>query len=385
MQIIEKVNMTIEQIRSLFPHLDTDQVYFNHAAIGPWSKLVLDRIAEYSTQRSGGMVENFPFFLEKNASARAKLAKLLGAETSRLAWIDNVSNGLNILANGIDWQTGDRIILNDIEFPSNVYPFLNLQRLGVEIDIVKSHNGVVDVGDIENAITPKTKLVSISLVQFLSGYRADIDAIGSLCKEKGIIFCVDAIQAAGVVEVDVAKSQIDFLCGGTQKWLMSSQGLSYIYLTEELQSRITQKNVGWASVNDAWNLLDYNLSLKSSAERFQNGTINVLGVCLFDASLDLFLCYGMNNVESRILENTEYFISKLVEIGIEPILKNIEKKNRAGIVTFKHERSNEIFEHLQSKRIFGAVRQGMIRFSPHFYNTKEEIDLVIKELSGYLK
>lgn len=377
--------MTIEQIRSLFPHLDTDQVYFNHAAIGPWSKLVLDRIAEYSTQRSGGMVENFPFFLEKNASARAKLAKLLGAETSRLAWIDNVSNGLNILANGIDWQTGDRIILNDIEFPSNVYPFLNLQRLGVEIDIVKSHNGVVDVGDIENAITPKTKLVSISLVQFLSGYRADIDAIGSLCKEKGIIFCVDAIQAAGVVEVDVAKSQIDFLCGGTQKWLMSSQGLSYIYLTEELQSRITQKNVGWASVNDAWNLLDYNLSLKSSAERFQNGTINVLGVCLFDASLDLFLCYGMNNVESRILENTEYFISKLVEIGIEPILKNIEKKNRAGIVTFKHERSNEIFEHLQSKRIFGAVRQGMIRFSPHFYNTKEEIDLVIKELSGYLK
>src|SRR3989339_235925 len=272
MQIIEKVNMTIEQIRSLFPHLDTDQVYFNHAAIGPWSKPVLDRIAEYSTQRSGGMVENFPFFLQKNASARTKLAKLLGAETSRLAWIDNVSNGLNILANGIDWQTGDRIILNDIEFPSNVYPFLNLQRLGVEIDMVKSRNGVVDVGDIENAITPKTKLVSISLVQFLSGYRADIDAIGSLCKEKGIIFCVDAIQATGVVE-----------------------------------------------------------------------------------------------------------------IGIEPILKNVDTKNRAGIVSFKHERSNEIFEFLQGKRIYGAVRQGMIRFSPHFYNTKEEIDLVIKELSGYLK
>ena len=260
-----------------------------------------------------------------------------------------------------------------------------MQRLGVEIDIVKSRNGVVDVENIENAITPKTKLVSISLVQFLSGYRADIDAIGSLCKEKGIIFCVDAIQATGVVEIDVAKSQIDFLCGGTQKWLMSSQGLSYIYLTEELQSRITQKNVGWASVNDAWNLLDYNLSLKSSAERFQNGTINVLGVCLFDASLDLFHGFGMNNVENRILKNTEHFINQLVEIGIEPILKNVDKKNRAGIVSFKHERSNEIFEFLQSKRIYGAVRQGMIRFSPHFYNTKAEIDLVVKELIGYLK
>ncbi len=385
MQIIEKVVMTIGQIRSLFPHLDTDQVYFNNAAIGPWSKPVLDRITEYSSQRSGLMVENFPFFLEKNVSARAKLAKLIGAETNRLSWVDNVSNGLNILANGISWQSGDRIILNDIEFPSNVYPFLNLQRLGVEIDIVKSRNGVVDVEDIENTITPGTRLVSISLVQFLSGYRADINAIGSLCREKGIIFCVDAIQATGVVEIDVAKSKIDFLSGGTQKWLMSSKGLSYIYLTEELQNKITQKNVGWASVNDAWNLLDYNLSLKSSAERFQNGTINVLGVCLFDASLDLFHGYGMNNVESRILENTEYFIYQLSEIGIEPILKNVEKRNRAGIVTFKHVRSNEIFEFLQSKRIYCAVRQGMIRFSPHFYNTKEEIDLVIKELKGYLK
>ena len=115
--------MTIGQIRSLFPHLDTDQVYFNHAAIGPWSKPVLDRITEYSSQRSGLMVENFPFFLEKNVSARAKLAKLIGAETNRLSWVDNVSNGLNILANGISWQSGDRIILNDIEFPSNVFHF----------------------------------------------------------------------------------------------------------------------------------------------------------------------------------------------------------------------------------------------------------------------
>ncbi|MFA7419581.1 MAG: aminotransferase class V-fold PLP-dependent enzyme [Melioribacteraceae bacterium] len=377
--------MTIEQIRSLFPHLETNQVYFNHAAIGPWCKPVLDRINEYAAQRSGGMVENFPFFLEKNASARAKLAKLLGAQTDRLAWVDNVSNGLNVLANGLEWKSGDRIILNDLEFPSNIYPFLNLERLGVEIDIVKSRNGIVDVEDIEKVITPRTKLVSISLVQFLSGYRADINAIGKMCKQREIIFCVDAIQAAGVVEIDVMKSNIDFLAGGTQKWLMSSQGLSYIYLTEELQSKIVQTNVGWTSVNDAWNLLDYNLSLKSSAERFQNGTINVLGVCLFEAALNLFHDFGMENVEKNILENTEYFIDQLVEIGIDPILKNVDRKNRAGIVSFKHEKASELFEFLQSKRIYCAVREGMIRFSPHFYNTKDEIDLAVKELKGYLK
>ncbi|KAF0150942.1 MAG: aminotransferase [Ignavibacteria bacterium] len=377
--------MTVEQIRSLFPHIDTNQLYFNHAAIGPWSKPVLDRVAEYSAQRSGLMIENFSFFVEKNASAKAKLGQLLNAEPDRLAWVDNVSNGLNILANGMEWKPGDRVILNDIEFPSNIYPFLNLTRLGVEIDIIKSRNGIVDIDDIQKAITSSTKLVSISLVQFLSGYRADIDAIGELCKSKEIVFCVDAIQAAGVVEVDVKKSQIDFLCGGTQKWLMSSQGLSYIYLTEELQRRLTQKNVGWTSVNDTWKLLDYNLSLKSSAESFQNGTINALGVCLFDASLNIFLEFGMNNVELRILENSGCFIDTLSEIGIEPILKNVVNKNRAGIVSFKHESSQEIFDYLKGKKIYCAVREGIVRFSPHFYNTKEEIEIVVRELKEFLK
>jgi len=372
--------MSVEQIRSLFPHLDTGQVYFNHAAIGPWSKIVLDRINLYASQRSGEMVENYPFVLEKNASAKDKLATLLGATSDRLAWVDNVSNGLGILANGLEWKIGDRIILNDIEFPSNIYPFLNLQRLGVGVDILESRNGVVDIEDIEKLITSKTKLVSISNVQFLSGYRADINSIGELCKKHNIIFCVDAIQGAGVVEIDVKKSNIDFLCGGTQKWMMSAQGLSYIYITEELQNRIVQSNVGWTSVADAWNLLDYNLTLKKSAERFQCGTVNSLGVCIFDVSLDLFIDFGMKNVQKKILRNSNHFINKLSEIGINPVLNNLDEKNLSGIVSFKHEKANQIFTHLQQKKIYGAVREGMIRFSPHFYNTFDEIDLVIDEL-----
>lgn len=372
--------MSIEQIRSLFPHLSTGQIYFNHAAIGPWNKKVLERIDQYSAQRSGTMIENYPFLLEKNTSAKEKLSKLIGGTPDRLAWVDNVSNGISILANGLDWKAGDRIVLNDIEFPSNVYPFLNLERYGVEIDMVKSRSGIVDVEDIEKVITQRTRLVSISNVQFLSGYRTDLNAIGELCKKNGIIFCVDAIQGTGVVEIDVKKSKIDFLCGGTQKWLMSSQGLSYIFVTEELQDRITQNNVGWASVADAWNLLDYNLTLKKSADRFQSGTVNAFGVCIFDAALDIFMDFGMANVEKRIVDNSNHFIKKLTGIGINPILKNVPEKNISGIVSFKHEMANQIFTNLQQKKIYGAVREGMIRFSPHFYNTFEEIDLVIDEL-----
>ena len=377
--------MTISDIRELFPHLKTDQIYFNHAAIGPWSYLALNRINEYSTQRSGEKIENYPFTIKWNASAKEKLGKIIGAPQERIAWVDNVSNGINILAQGLDWKTGDRILLNDLEFPSNVYPFLNLKKIGVEIDIVKSRDGIFDIDEIEKAVTPKTKLVSISLVQFLSGYRADIDSIGDLCRNKNIIFSVDAIQATGAVQIDVVKSKIDFLSGGSQKWLMSSQGVSYIYLTEELQSRIDQKYIGWTSVKDTWNLLDYNLTLRNTADAFQNGTMNALGISIFEAVLNMFIDFGMNNVEQRILENSDYFINRLTEIGIQPILKNVAEKNRAGIVSFKHEDAQKIFEQLDGKRIYAAVREGMLRVSPHFYNTKDEIDRFIDELKKILK
>lgn len=377
--------MTIEEARKLFPHLKTDQIYFNHASLGPWCELALKRINEYALQRSGERIENYEYFLKWNSSAKEKLSKLLGITSDRLAWIDNVSNGLNILAQGLNWQTGDRIILNDIEFPSNVYPFLNLKKHGVEIDFIKNRNGIVDIEDIEKTITPKTKLISISYVQFLSGYRANIDAIGELCKKHNIIFCVDAIQAAGVVQIDVQKSKIDFLVGGTQKWLMSSQGLSYFFITNELQERIDQKYVGWISVENAWNLLDYNLKLRKNADRFQTGTINALGVAIFDAVLNLFIEFGIENIEIRILDNTSYFIEKLSELGLIPILKNVSPQNRSGIITFKHDKSKKIFDELEKRKIYCAVREGMIRFSPHFYNTKEEIDTAADHLSEIIK
>jgi len=373
--------MTLIEVRKLFPHLKTDQIYFNHAAIGPWTTPVLNRITELTAQRSGQKIENFQYFLKWSANAKEKLGKLLNAKPDRIAWVENVSNGINILAQGLDWKTGDRIILNDLEFPSNVYPFLNLKKYGVEIDMIKSKNGVCDFEDIEKAITPKTKLISISAVQFLSGYRADVNAIGELCKKHGIIFCVDAIQAAGVVQIDVEKFKIDYLAGGTHKWLMSSPGTAYIYLTEELQSRIDQKFVGWTSVKNAWNLLDYNLMLRNTADKFQNGTLNDFGISILEAVLDLFVEFGMKNVQRRILENTNYFIERLVELGIKPVLMNVPENNRAGIVSFKHENANYIFEELEKRRIYCAMREGLIRLSPHFYNTKDEIDRFVRVMN----
>lgn len=376
--------MSLEKFRENFPHLKTNQIYFNHAAVGPWCIQAIDRINEYSRQMSGEKIENYQNLFKWSERAKNKLAILLGANPSRIAWIDNVSNALNVLANGVKWRKGDEIILNDLEFPSNVYPFLNLQKQGVEIKFAKSTNGKVNLEEIEKLVTPSTKLISISHVQFLTGYRANLEIIGNYCMVKGIIFSVDAIQSAGVVDINVEKCKIDFLAGGTQKWLMSSQGLSYFFITEELQSKIDQKNVGWTSVNNAWNLLDYDLSLKSGADRFQNGTQNSLGIAIFDAVLELFISAGIQNIESKIIRNTNFFESKLRGIGISSYSSNYDSSQKSGIVSFYHDKANEIFDGLEQWDVKCALRENVIRFSPHFYNNEEEIEKVVEILNKCL-
>lgn len=373
--------MKLYEIRALFPHIAENKIYFNHASNGPVHNKIKERLSEYLEERNHKMIVNHDKSLAASKSAKIKLGEMLGAKPERIAWADNVSNAISGIVHGLKWKTGDRIILNDLEFPSNVYPFLNLKSEGVEIDFVKSKNGKVLVEDYEKLITPKTKLISVSQVQFLSGYRIDVKKLGEICKQKRILFFVDGIQGAGVVNINVEKSNIDLFTGGAHKWFMGLEGTGYFSISEKLQNMVHQKLVGWTSVVDAWNLLDYNLSLRENADRYQNGTLNTIGITAFDESLKLYKEFGMENVEKNVLSNTEYFINKLHEAGIKTALENVSQKDFAGIVTIKHEKAKRLFINLEKKNIFCSLREGMIRFSPHFYNTKDEIDFVAGELT----
>ncbi len=376
--------MNIDKIRKQFPYLQSGKIYFNHAAVSPMPKPVVDSVEKYLFERSASQINNYHAGLEKVEELKSQLSRLINVSPRRIAFTKSVTDGLNILAQGMEWKKGDRIILNDIEFPANVYPFLNLTKYGVEIDFVKSKNGVVSAGAIEEMITPRTKLISISFVQFLSGYRASLEKIGKLCKENDIIFCVDAIQGAGALKLDFQKYNIDFLSGGSHKWLMGLMGLGFIALTGELQSRIEPKSVGWISVQNEWDLLDYKLELKQTAERFQTGTYSFVGVFALSAALKFFEEAGFKEIEDRIISNTVFFRSKLKEIGIEPLLDDVKSSNLSGIVTFPVENAEEVFERLKEKNIIASMREGMIRFSPHFYNTKEEIETVVSELKNLI-
>ncbi|RPI65332.1 MAG: aminotransferase class V-fold PLP-dependent enzyme [Ignavibacteriales bacterium] len=372
--------MNKSEVRNKFPYLDNGIIYFNHAATGPFSSPVVNRLTNLLIEKSENNIDDFDSFIKVAEETKILLAELINCNVDRIAFVDNTTNGLNIPAQSIDWKKGDRILLNDIEFPANVYPFLNLKRIGVEVDFVKSENGIVTADQIINSIKPETKLVSVSFVQFLSGYKVDLEKIGNYCRANNIIFSVDGIQGIGAMRVDVKKCKIDFLSCGTQKWLLGMQGLAFIYVDEEFQKKIIPANVGWLSVENAWDLLDYKLDLKTSANVFQGGTLNTFGIYAFNSSLTLFKDFGFDNVESEVLSNTKYFITKLKSIGLDCVLSNCNEEELAGIVTIKVKDPEKIFDELEKKKIFGSLREGFIRFAPHFYNTHHEIDKVVEEL-----
>jgi selenocysteine lyase/cysteine desulfurase len=377
--------MNITEARKLFPITNSGKIYFNHAATGPISLPVAETLKNYIKEKSDGEIDNHSELLNVTTESKNMLSALLNTTPDRIAFVDNTSNGINILAQGIEWKKGDRILLNDIEFPANVYPFLNLQSKGVIIDFVKSENGKVSAESIIKNVTPETKLISVSFVQFLSGYRVNVDKIGRFCREKGIIFCVDAIQGLGAVRLDVQKNKLDFLSCGFQKWMLGPQGLAFVYVSKNLQDKIKQSYVGWLAVKGAWDFLKYELVFKENAERYQGGTLNAIGIYAINTALKLFIQYGWDEIEQTILGNTSYFIDQLKHIGITPTLNECGKENLAGITSIKIENSQKIFENLTKKKIYIAVREGILRFSPHFYNTKEEIDIVISELEKLIK
>lgn len=377
--------MDLKEVRELFPHINKGITYLNHAATGPLSQRVLDVMNEFFKSRSEESIDDYPGFVKITEETKEIIAALLNVDSKRIAFGDNTTNGMNLIAQGLKWLKGDEIILNDIEFPANIYPFLNLQKRGVNIVFVKSHNGIVSAEDIIEKMTPNTKLVSVSMVQFLTGYRVDLDLLGEICNQNNIFLSVDAIQGLGALNLDVQKSKIDFISCGTQKWLLALQGLSIYYFSERLFEVLEPAYVGWLGVKDAWEMLDYKLILKDSAERFQPGTICTVGVFALNAALKLFRDFGFKEVEERVLSNSELLIKELQKLNIKPYLRELNKKYLSGIVSFKHPDAWAILEILQEQKIEAAVREGVVRISPHFYNNEDDFNKLLSALETFIQ
>ncbi len=369
-----------QSLRELFPSREY-KLYLNHAGCSPFSLKVKKALDDYTSESAGELIEDYRKNLSVREELRGRLARLVNAATDEIAIVKNTSAGLSLLASGLEWKTGERIILTDQEFPANIYPFMNCGKHGVEIDFAPSRtkrNGVVLLEDIERLVTPKTKLLSVSFVEFSNGFRNDLKAIGELCEKRGIIFCVDGIQGLGALELDVQACRIGFLASAGHKWLMGPQGVGFIYVRPDILDRLAMTQVGWLSVKDAWNFFDYRLDWVDGAKRFESGTENWPGVYGFNAAVGLLQEIGITRIEKHVLEITSRFIQQAEENGLE-IVSSLKENHRSGIVScrFPDDPSSglteALFEFLLRKKIITAFREGNIRVSPHCYNDEQDI------------
>lgn len=369
--------MTITEARKQFPHTWTDMIYMNHAAISPLSFRVREAAGKYLEKRSLSDIECFPWAPKMAFETKKLIAARLGTTPDRISYAMNTADGLNVLASGLDWKQGDRVLLYRYEYPTNVYPFLIRKRDGVEVDLydVADHRITVDV--IKEHLTPQTKVLSLSMVQFSTGYLADIEAIGKLCKERDIIFSLDAIQAFPHMPFDVEKWNVDFISVGGHKWLMSPEGIGFIYVSKRAQERISQSWMGSTSVKNPFNHFEFDIDrIRDDASRYENGTLNYPGIAALKASLEFQREFGFDEVHKHTLFLTSRFADLFSQRGVK-IVSPQGSGETSGIIAVEMENADEIFKKLLAKDIHVAVRRGFLRISPFFYNTEEEVKKVI--------
>ncbi|HVN48624.1 MAG TPA: aminotransferase class V-fold PLP-dependent enzyme [Bacteroidota bacterium] len=367
----------LSDARNLYPHTKNGSIYLNHASTGPFSTRVVEALTSYLQNRSSGIVETYRTDVRAVTACKNAIQTLVHAESSeRIAFISNTSEGINIIASGLPWKSGGRVVLNDSEFPANVYPYYRLKKYGVELDILKSIDGKITPSMIEQVLTPKTRVVALSAVQFLSGYRADLEAIGKICRSRGIWFVVDGIQAAGAIKIDVQKMCIDAFAAGGQKWLMAPHGIGFLYLTESMQNVIDQQHLGWLSVSDPWQFFNYEQPLSPSARRYEGGSLNIPGVIGMHPALETLLEFEPEAIESHILAITKILMNELQTIDGLRLISPEADGERAGIVSVRKQDGDfplSFSDSLEQRGMTCSVRNGTLRFSPHFYNTPDEM------------
>lgn len=371
----------LARAQALFPHTAEGIVYVNNAGTGPLSRPVVESVTRHLQDRSSGIIETYPQDLPMIAELKNRIVRLIGAESAdRIALTANTSDAINIIAGGFPWKSGDVVLVNSAEFPANVWPWLNLQRHGVRVQFLQTPDGRIPIDRILDGITPRTRVVALSAVQFLSGYRADLTTIGEVCRSRGILFAVDAIQAVGAVCINVQKMKIDALSAGGQKWQLSPHGTGYLYLTEELQSILQQRSLGWLAVADPWSFTDFTQPLAPTARRYEGGSPVIPSLWGMHAALETILEFTPRAIEDHLLALTGRLLESSAGLPGFRCLTPHEPEERAGIVTLSIPPGLDpqvLLNRLRERKVLAAVREGKLRLSPHFYCSPDDMDRVL--------
>jgi cysteine desulfurase / selenocysteine lyase len=365
-----------KQYRDEFP-VTQNLIYLNHAAVTPLprrSAAAMQGLAEDALQ-FGSL--HYDRWLDAYEGVRLAAARLIGANRNEIALVKNTSEGISTIAQGLDWRPGDRIVAFREEFPSNYYPWLRLEAHRCSVDWLSVND---PLEKIEMACTG-ARFLAISFVQYLSGFRADLNAIGKICKRRNCFFFVDAIQGLGAFPLDVEAAHIDALAADGHKWLLGPEGCGILYVRKSRQDSIFPEEFGWTNVAGYNDYSSRDMALRQDAGRYECGTLNTIGCYGLRASLDLLLEAGVERVATAIQSLADQLVAGALNKGYQ-LLGDRTPENGAGIVAIQKPGldSRKIVYDLKQKGILAAPRQGWIRLSPHFYISPAEIDRVIEEL-----
>jgi selenocysteine lyase/cysteine desulfurase len=369
--------------RSEFPVTER-MVYFNHAGVAPTSVRVRDAVTHWFDRHIARGILDEEGWEETAEACRARFAGLIGASPDEIAFVRNTSNGLALIAEGLAWRQGDRVaVATDIEYPSNVYVWQHLADRGVVVDTVAAPEGAVTPEAVAAALHPRTCLVAVSSAQYATGAVTDLEAIGALCRDRGILFCVDGIQTVGALETNVERIGAHFLAADSHKWLLGMPGIGALYVSEDAIDQVRPVLVGWKSTTDGWNFDRAHFELLADARKFEEGSQPYALIAGLHAALGLLEEVGVATIARHLSELIEHLSSRLDAIGA---IVYPPRGERHHILTFTHPRADgaELLERLSEQRFVISRRRGRLRVSPHFYNTVEEIDRFVSAVEDLL-
>jgi len=371
----------INSYRQEFP-VTQKYIYLDHSGVSPLPLRVKSAIETFLSEATQGGAFLYPKWLQQTAEVRQSCARFVNAQVDEIAFVKNTSHGLSIVAQGLDWKPGDNVLIYEKEFPSNIYPWLNLQTKGVDVKIIPSRDGRIVIDDIEQLIDLRTRLLAVSSVQFANGFRIDLKKVGDLCRKKNILFCVDAIQSLGVIPMDVKECSIDFLSADGHKWLLGPEGIGIFYCRKELIEHIYPPLLGWKSVQNEFDFDHPALSLKTNAQRFEEGSMNLLGVFGLGAAITLLSEIGIDAIEERVLGLGDVIIREAERKRCSLLTPKARKERGGNITIAGNFNPAKTRDGLRERGIMVNARGGGLRISPHFYNTEEEIVTLFKALAG---
>lgn len=373
--------MDFQSCQREFP-IRARRFYLNNASIAPASTRVIAAIDRFLADVRDHGDAHYPAWCQHaDEVIKAKIARLIGAERDEIAFVKNTTEGLTIVANGLDWRAGDNVLVPDIEYPSNVYCWLNLAGRGVTVRWIKSRHGRILVEDVAALIDTRTRLVTLSAVQFSNGFRQDLARTAELCRARGVLLNLDAIQYVGALPLDLTRWPIDFLSAGGHKWLLGPIGTGLFYCRRSALELLRPPSIGYHSVTKDADHLDYELTFRAGASRFEEALVNFPGLWGLEAAIDLILELGPPRIEEHVLGLTALLVDGLSAKGYV-VLSSTRDSERSGIVAFRHPAlpSEEVQRRLREAGVDVAVCVGAVRASPSVHNDADDIGALLHAL-----